>query len=218
MSSSPSAKTEKKEVSTESTDSKRTVRFAFWKLLNQKPRWSLSWRGWLLLIGLTTCCSIFFVLRIHPFLSVTERESTKILVVEGWIKEFAIKAAVEEFNRGSYDKAFTTGGPVSGLGGYISDYSTAASIGAGKLKSAGLSPDVVQMVPSRVWGRDRTYSSAVALRTWFSEHGGVPQTINVLTEDLHARRTRLLFQEAFGKETRVGIIAVQNPDYDPARW
>jgi hypothetical protein len=42
--------------------------------------------------------------------------------------------------------------------------------------------------------------------------------INVLTENTHARRTRLLFQEAFGKEADVGIISVPNPGYRADRW
>jgi uncharacterized SAM-binding protein YcdF (DUF218 family) len=74
------------------------------------------------------------------------------------------------------------------------------------------------MVPSRVMDRDRTYSSAVALRDWFQGHHLSVQGINVVTEDVHARRTRLLFQEALGKDVTVGIIAVPNPDYDSAHW
>jgi len=42
--------------------------------------------------------------------------------------------------------------------------------------------------------------------------------INVLTEGAHARRTRLLYQKAFGRNVTVGIIAVSNPDYDPKQW
>src|SRR5437867_3326458 len=34
----------------------------------------------------------------------------------------------------------------------------------------------------------------------------------------HARRTQLLYQEAFGKKVSVGIIAVSNPDYNPKEW
>jgi hypothetical protein len=34
----------------------------------------------------------------------------------------------------------------------------------------------------------------------------------------HARRTRLLFQKAFGDEAGVGIIAISSPDYDGAHW
>jgi uncharacterized SAM-binding protein YcdF (DUF218 family) len=74
------------------------------------------------------------------------------------------------------------------------------------------------MVPSHVAGRDRTYSAALALKEWFRTNNMTVVSVNVLTEDVHARRTRLLFQEAFGKTTEIGIIAVQNPDYDPDRW
>jgi hypothetical protein len=74
------------------------------------------------------------------------------------------------------------------------------------------------MVPSRESSRDRTYSSARVLRQYFRTNGLVVGSFNVLTEDVHARRTWLLFQKAFGAETKVGIIAARDPDYDPAHW
>jgi uncharacterized SAM-binding protein YcdF (DUF218 family) len=39
-----------------------------------------------------------------------------------------------------------------------------------------------------------------------------------VTEDLHARRTRLLFRKALGDDVSVGIISVPNPDYDSRHW
>jgi uncharacterized SAM-binding protein YcdF (DUF218 family) len=158
------------------------------------------------------------VLRVYPFLSVTDRTNAKILVVEGWVHQYAIRAGMKEFQSGSYQRVFTTGGPVIGSGGYVNDYQTSASVGADLLKKYGLADEFVQMVPSRVMDRDRTYASAVALRRWFQEHHMAVHNINVLTEDVHARRTHLLFQEAFGKNTKVGIIAVSNPDYDRKHW
>jgi uncharacterized SAM-binding protein YcdF (DUF218 family) len=44
------------------------------------------------------------------------------------------------------------------------------------------------------------------------------QSVNVVTENTHARRTRLLFREALGKNVVVGIIAIANPDYDKGHW
>ena len=44
------------------------------------------------------------------------------------------------------------------------------------------------------------------------------RSVNVLTEDMHARRTRVLFEEALGKNVAVGVIAVANLDYDASRW
>ena len=162
--------------------------------------------------------AFFFLWRVYPFLAVTHRADTNVLVVEGWIHEYAIRAAVEEFRSSSYQRVLTTGGPVEGTGGYINDYQTAASVGADLLTKSGLPNEFVQMVPSRVMDRDRTYGSAVALRNWFRQHNMPVRSINVVTEDVHARRTRLLFEKALGHDVAVGVIAVANPDYDASHW
>ena len=189
-----------------------------WGLLICKERWGLSWRGRLILVLVGFSTAVFLWLGIQPFLAETHRVNCDALVVEGWIHEYAIREAVEEFRRGSYQRVFTTGGPVVGIGHYVNEYQTSASVGADLLKNAGLPPEFVQMVPSRVMDRDRTYGSAVALREWFREHKVDIHRFNVLTEDTHARRTRLLFERAFGNNAKIGIIAVPNPDYDARRW
>jgi uncharacterized SAM-binding protein YcdF (DUF218 family) len=155
---------------------------------------------------------------VHPFLAVNKKVTTDILVVEGWVNQYAIDAAVAEFTNGSYHRVFTTGGPVHGSGPYSNDYNTSASVGAGRLRNAGVPAAVVVKVPSRVRDRDRTYSAALALRDWLAEHQVETTAINLVTEDVHARRSRLLFQKALGKRVRVGIIAVANPDYDAKHW
>jgi uncharacterized SAM-binding protein YcdF (DUF218 family) len=187
-------------------------------IFTRKERWGPSWRGWLIVFVAVLLILYVFLFRIHPFLAVTHRANTNVLVVEGWIHEYAIRAGVEEFKKGSYQRVFTTGGPVEGTGGYINDYQTSASVGADLLTKSGLLDESVQMVPSRVMDRDRTYGSAVALRNWFREHNMRVRSLNVLTEDVHARRSQLLFSKALGPEISVGIIAVPNPDYDARRW
>ena len=190
----------------------------FYWILTRKERWGLSWRGWLMVSGAALLTFFVFWFRIYPFLAVTHRVNTNVLVVEGWVHEYAIRGAAEEFRSHSYDRVFTTGGPTTGTGSYTSDSNTAASVGAGGLRAAGIPDDLVQMVPSRVNDRDRTYSSAVALRHWFRDHNVQVRSINVVTENTHARRSWLLFQKAFGDGVRVGIIAARNPDYDPEQW
>jgi uncharacterized SAM-binding protein YcdF (DUF218 family) len=195
-----------------------TTRRAMWGLLVRKPRWSLSWRGWLfglLFLG-SVGAAVFFT--IQPFLAITHREKTDILVVEGWILPCTMEEAAGEFTNGGYQRVYTTGGPAAGLGRYISDYSTSASIGAGLLRRAGVPTERIQMVPSRASARDRTYNAAVALKLWFQTNHISPGAINVVTEGSHARRTRLLFQKAFGKEVTIGIISLPNCDYDPKHW
>jgi uncharacterized SAM-binding protein YcdF (DUF218 family) len=190
----------------------------FWGTFVRKERWGLSWRGWLIVLAGVILAFSAFLLRVYPFLAVTHRVDTNVLVVEGWIHEYAIRAAVEEFRSKSYQRVFTTGGPVEGAGGYINDYNTAASVGADLLRKNGLPNESLQMVPSRVMDRDRTYGSAIALQNWFREHNRPVRSINVITEDVHARRTCLLFQKALGHNVAVGVIAVPNPDYDARHW
>jgi uncharacterized SAM-binding protein YcdF (DUF218 family) len=189
-----------------------------WGILVRKERWGLSSRGWLIAFTGVLLTFSLFSLRIYPFLAVTHRVDTNVLVVEGWIHEYAIRAAIKEFQSNHYQRIFTTGGPVEGTGGYINDYNTAASVGADLLRKNGLSNESLQMVPSRVMDRDRTYGSAVVLRNWFREHNMPVRSINIVTEDVHARRTCLLFQKALGHNVAVGVIAVTNPDYDASHW
>jgi uncharacterized SAM-binding protein YcdF (DUF218 family) len=193
-------------------------RRTLWGLLDRKERWSLSWRGRLILASALLLVGALIFKGLYPFLAITHRVNADILVVEGWINEHAIQAAVKEFQSNHYQRVFTTGGPVVGTGGYINDFYTSASVGADLLKENGLANGSVQMVPSRVMDRDRTYGSAVALRNWFRNHNMAVSSIDVVTEDVHARRTRLLFEKALGKNVVVGIIAVPNPDYDWRRW
>jgi uncharacterized SAM-binding protein YcdF (DUF218 family) len=191
---------------------------AMWGVFDRKERWSLSWRGRLIVASAVLLVGALVFKGVYPFLAITHRANANILVVEGWIHEYGIRAAVKEFQSNHYEHVFATGGPVVGSGGYINDFYTSASVGADLLKKCGLPDQRVQMVPSRVMDRDRTYGSAVALRNWFRDHNMAVSSIDVVTEDLHARRTRLLFQKALGDKVAVGVIAIPNPDYDAKRW
>jgi len=191
---------------------------AMWGLFDRKERWSLSWRGRVIVTSALLLVSALVLTGVYPFLAITQRVDANILVVEGWINEYAIRAAVKEFQSNHYQRVFTTGGPVEGTGGYINDFMTSASVGADLLRKAGVPEQSLQIVPSRVMDRDRTYGSAVALRNWFRQHKMVVSGIDVVTEDLHARRTRLLFEKALGDKVAVGVIAIPNPDYDAKRW
>lgn len=187
-------------------------------LATRRTRWGPSWKGWfvigLLVIGIAGSLTY----AAYPFLAVTHRVNADTLVVEGWVHQYAIREAVNEFQAGHYERVFTTGGPVEGAGGYTNDYNTSANQGAARLQSEGLSSDLIQAVPARISDRDRTYSAGRALADWFSDHQPSVQAVNVLTESVHARRTRLLFETALGERIKVGIIAVGNPDYDARHW
>src|SRR5262249_39986921 len=96
----------------------------FGGIIRLKERCGLSLHARLFVTSVLILAIYAVVLNVHPFLEVTHRVDTKILVVEGWMDEFAIRAGADEFKTGDYDYIITTGGPVTGSGGYINDYNT----------------------------------------------------------------------------------------------
>jgi len=176
-----------------------------------------TFRGCLVfLLGLAVLL-VLVIRTIHPFLAVNAPVAGGVLVIEGWAPDYALEAAAEQFKRDHYDKLFVTGGPLE-WGSPLSEYKTTADVSAATLLKLGLSSNSVQAVPGPLVRRDRTYSSAVALKKWFEDHGTIPSKVNLLTVGPHARRSRLMFEKAFGKGVAVGVTALPVRDYDPARW
>ena len=131
--------------------------------------------------------------------------------------DFAAKAVIAEFSRGNYSAMYVTGGPLE-MGAPLSEYKNYAQLGAAILEKFGMATNKLQAVPAPEVRKDRTYVSALALKGWLEAHGGVPPSLNVVSVGPHARRTRLLFERAFGSQTQIGIIAVEDPNYDARHW
>jgi hypothetical protein len=153
---------------------------------------------------------------IHPFLAPTHPVSARVLVVEGWLPDYALAEAAAEFYSGRYGTVLTSGA-ISKDGWLDVPKYTAADWAARRLKELGLTNKIVA-VPCREERVDRTYHSALLVRRWLDDNNLAVTGVNVLTLGPHARRTRLLFQKALGNQTAVGIIAVESRDYDPGHW
>ena len=153
----------------------------------------------------------------YPFLALNDPIPGGILVVEGWAPDYALRAAVAEVATNRYERLFVTGGPLE-RGAPLSEYRTYAELGAATLARLGASTNLLQPVPAPAVRHDRTYASALSLRNWLQQHPGAFSRINVVTLGPHARRSRLLFQQVFGDNVRVGVIAVPEQEYDCAHW
>src|SRR6266480_6927040 len=91
-------------------------------IIRLKQRWGLSWHARLFVISVMLLAIYAVVLNVHPFLAVTHRVKAKVLVVEGWIGEYAIRAGADEFKPAHHEHITTTARPVAGSGGYTNDY------------------------------------------------------------------------------------------------
>jgi hypothetical protein len=192
-------------------------RCALFGLLKRKEKWVLSWRGRLVVGAAIIILGLAFISWIHPFLAVTERVDTPYLVIEGWIPNYGLEASMAEFKSKPYQMIFTVGAdPLTGVDVEKQD-STAIEAGK-RLSWLGVSPELVTAVPARIKYRNRTFQSAVALRKWIEENHLPVTSFNLVTMGPHSRRSRLLFEKAFAGRARVGIISVENREYDPKRW
>ncbi len=107
------------------------------RLIHRQEKWTLTIQGWVVMITFTATLIIFTITHIQPFLSVTSPVKADVLVVEGWLPDYALKHALTEFENGSYKKIVTTGGPLP-TGYYLAEYKTFAELSAATLKALGL--------------------------------------------------------------------------------
>lgn len=217
----PPPKAEPKKDVAKSTDKKSAPnekpKRRFFGLLRRKEKWVLSWRGRFVVWGTLAIFAIIFILKIHSFLAVTERVDTQYLVIEGWVPNYALEESIAEFKSRPYTKIFTVGAdPLTGKN--LEPGDSVALEAYKRLAWMGVSKDVLQACPANIKYRNRTFQSAKALKKW-AEDNHVPLTsFNLVTLGAHARRSRLLFEEAFDGKASVGIISVTHREYDPDHW
>lgn len=110
-------------------------------------------------------------------------------------------------------------GAIDGNKRYRTDHRSEADEAAEWLIRSGVSDEQVITVAAVPTDYDRTYATAVAVRDWLAQQpGGVPAALNLISESTHARRSRLLYQKAFGDAVRVGIIAIPRQGVSPNNW
>jgi hypothetical protein len=169
----------------------------------------------LMLIGVIV--SFLFTRHIYSFLAINAPIASGILVVEGWMPDYAIEAVASQFNQGCYQRIVTLGFPLQ-HGYFLSDYKTFANLAAATLIALGISADRLIPISLPHTQQDRTLVSAIALRDWLLTQNLEHQSIDLVTLGPHARRSWLTFKAVLSPAIQVGIIAVRPLDYQPERW
>jgi hypothetical protein len=164
------------------------------------------------------------LLQTNAFLSKHEPLVSKVLVVEGWLPDYALEKAVQRFKEDKYTKIITTGGPL-GVGSYLKEYKDYAHLAKASLLAMGMDKENVIAVAAPDVKHDRTYHSALALKQWINENMFDVQAINLASLGPHTRRSTMLFRKAFAEESivlknrvEIGSIAIVPEDYNPKKW
>ncbi|MGF1480477.1 MAG: ElyC/SanA/YdcF family protein [Cyanophyceae cyanobacterium] len=187
-----------------------------WGLLEYRLQWTLTLRGWLVIVSLAIVAFWLFAIRIQPFLACSKPLKADALVVEGWLSDQALKAAMTEFERGHYKLLITTGLPLP-KGHFLSQYKNLAQLSADTLIALGFDASQLAVVPAPYVKKYRTAASAVALRQWLATSPVAIESVNLYSYDVHTRRSWLLFKQALEPEIKVGAIAL-SAEYETPWW
>ena len=199
------------------TKSRQNQKISKIRLIHRQQRWTLTAQGWGIAIAFTASLIIFAITQIHPFLAVNSPIKADVLVVEGWLPDYALKQALVKFESDSYRQIITTGTPLP-TGYYLAEYKNFAELSAATLKALGLETEKLVVISTPDVVKDRTYASAAAVRQWLFSSDLKLESINLFTFDVHARRSWLSYEQALAPKIKVGVIAVESLDYDSNNW
>ena len=187
------------------------------RLLRRRELWVPTLAGWALLALLAGLSAVGLVLGVHGYLAQSAPTGRGLLVVEGWLPAEAVAAAVDVYRRGSYRRFVAAGGPID-EDACPPCFASHAERAASLARRFGLSENELAVVPAPASAQERTFRSAVSVRQWAQDSGMAVDSLDVYSWGPHARRSRWLYQRAFGDAVAVGVIASPPRSYDPGAW
>ena len=188
-----------------------------WRLLQRRTFWYPTWLGSFCLAFFFAAPAIWWCCYGEAFLSVTERRSAEILVVEGWIGPEGVRAAAREFVEHGYQYVVATGGVTISERWEVGGWSYAEGA-QHELIRLGIPAERILVATARESERQRTFESAVAVRRALQTKGIHPKALNVFTWGPHARRSRLVFAKVETPEINVGAVSWTPAAYDTGPW
>lgn len=187
-------------------------------LVTKKERWGLTWTGRLIILAALMILGSVYFRGIYSFLAQNKPLDSTVMVVEGFIPDYALAESMNIFNSGDYALMIITG-KIRIKGSQLDQYENDGWYSAATLEKLGFDKDKIRVVSlEKDIRKDRTFASASAVKDWMSKNLPGTSSVNLVTIGCHARRSRLLFEKAFDGNMQVGIIAIQNQLYNPDRW
>ena len=174
-----------------------------------------SWRAVLVAALLFVLGCWIFLAKIHPFLAPTQPSGGDVLVLEGWVPDTGIEWVAKAFADGRYQRIYVSGVPIL-EGRNLTKFKTTDQIVADSLAATGVDPAAIRpaIIDEEVFG-NRTLRMAYRVREVMG--GEIPARFDVITEGVHANRSRLTYQKVI-PEAEVGVVSIPACDYDPDRW
>lgn len=185
-------------------------------LFKRKEVWVPTFLGWVSLGLAVLALVVGTVWGVVPFLTTNRPVHQGVLVVEGWLPDYALEEAKTVFESHRYHTLVVTGVPID-HGLHLTKATNYAQLAAEIFAGFGLDPGRIVPVACPAVQRNRTYATARKVREWLDTRP-TQEPVDVLTLGVHARRTWLLYGIALGEKYRPGIIAARDERYDERAW
>ena len=143
---------------------------AFWGLISRRERYGLTLRGAIILACFGIVLLVFVACNLFPFLALSEPVVGDIMVVEGWMPDYALASVLDDFKKERYKLLVTTGVPLQ-VGSHLSKHGTYAEIAAATIRAMGFDEESLVAVSAPAVKRNRTYESAQQLKEWLQING-----------------------------------------------
>jgi len=193
-------------------------------LFRRRLLWVPTWRGLLVFVAFAAIAIVTAARHAGGFLQFDEPargpdgRGARLLVVEGWLDDGDLDAAIAAYRRGRYERLVTSGGPIESWR-EIQPWPTYADRAADYLRRHGLADAAIATAPAPETRKDRTFLSALKVREW-AERAGLArgEAIDIYSASVHARRSRGVYRMAFGGDIEVGVLAAPARRYDVEHW
>ena len=192
-------------------------------MFRRRQVWVPTWWGALVLVVVIASAALVALRHLASFLAVdapaTARDGrgARTLIVEGWLDEDGLEAAIALIARGRYERVVASGGPIESWR-ESQAWPTYAERAADYLRRHGVTSIPVVAVPAPEAAQDRTFISATVVRDWLRREAGAVDAVDLFSGSVHARRSRLVFAMAFGPQVDVGIFAAPPRRYSLEHW
>ena len=186
------------------------------KLFRKTAVWLPTFPGLLILAALFVLFVFLLFSGLYSFLATSDpRPDARVLILEGWMGDEELANAISLADSNTLFVA--AGGPIE-YGAILFAQKTYADFTAIRLEHAGIPAQRILVAPAPWTKRDRTYTSALAVREKMKEAGLYGLPVNLVSVETHCRRSYFLYRRVFGSDAPVGVVSLKSRHRDLRHW
>jgi hypothetical protein len=102
-------------------------------------------------------------------------------------------------------------GRIGGTNRFINNYNSESELSRIHLIKSGIDPSLLIAVTGKSSRINRTLKSALAFRSWLGSFNGNVNSINIISDGIHSRRTLITYKGILKKNIKIGIISLSEP-------